>query len=355
MYEPRPDLARAALGVLFLVALVGLSLWVLLPFLGAVAWATMVVVATWPALLAVQRKLWNSRSLAAALMTVALLVVLIVPLAAAITTIVAHAREFAGWAKAIAAFRLSSPPAWLARLPLVGEIAERVWQEFAVTGVGELAAKAGPYAAAITRWFIAQVGNLGKLSLQLLLTVVFAAVLYARGEDAADGVRRFARRLAGENGVNAVLLAAQAIRGVALGVVVTALAQALLGGIGLLIAGVPFAAVLTALMFVLAVAQIGAAPVLVVPVIWLYWSGATGWGTFLLAWTVAVGGLDNVLRPMLIRKGAKLPLLLVFSGVVGGLIAFGLIGIFIGPIVLAVGYTLLKAWIEQAPAEAHSR
>jgi predicted PurR-regulated permease PerM len=353
MYNPRQDLARAALGVLFLAALVGLSLWILVPFLGAIAWATMVVVATWPALLAVQARLWNSRALAVTVMTVALLVVLIVPLLAAITTIVAHAKDFAGWAKAIAAFRLSSsPPAWLVQLPLVGEIALRAWQEIGVTGVGELAAKAGPYAAAVTRWFIAQVGNLGKLFLQLLLTVVFAAVLYARGEGVAEGVRRFARRLAGENGVNAVLLAAQAIRGVALGVVVTALAQALLGGIGLLIASVPFAAVLTALMFILAVAQIGAAPVFVIPVIWLYWTGSTGWGTFLLVWTIVVSGIDNVLRPMLIRKGAKLPLLLVFAGVVGGLIAFGLIGIFIGPIVLAVGYTLLKAWVEQAPEEA---
>ena len=352
MNDPRQDLARAALGVLFLVALVGLSMWILLPFLGAVAWATMVVVATWPALLAVQARLWNRRWLAVTVMTVALLVVLIVPLAAAITTIVAHAKDFAGWAKAIAAFRLSSPPAWLVKLPLVGEIAQRAWEDIGVTGVGELAAKAGPYAAAITRWFIAQVGNLGKLFLQLLLTVVFAAVLYARGEGVAEGVRRFARRLAGDNGVNAVLLAAQAIRGVALGVVVTALAQALLGGIGLLIASVPFAAVLTALMFILAVAQIGAAPVLVVPVIWLYWAGSTGWATFLLVWTIVVSGIDNVLRPMLIRKGAKLPLLLVFAGVVGGLIAFGLIGIFIGPIVLAVGYTLLKAWVEQSPEGA---
>ncbi len=351
MNNSRQDLARAALGVLFLAALVGLSLWILLPFLGAIAWATMIVVATWPALLAVQSRLWKSRAFAVTVMTVALLVVLIVPLAAAITTIVAHSKEFAGWAKAIAAFRLSSPPAWLVQLPLIGDVARQAWEEIGVAGVGELAAKAGPYAAAATRWFIAQVGNLGKLFLQLLLTVLFAAVLYARGESAATGVRRFARRLAGENGVNAVALAAQAIRGVALGVVVTALAQSVLGGIGLLIAGVPFTAVLTALMFILAVAQIGAAPVLVVPVVWLYWTGSTGWATFLLVWTLAVGGLDNILRPMLIKRGAHLPLLLVFSGVIGGLIAFGLIGIFIGPIVLAVGYTLLKAWVEEAPEE----
>ncbi len=110
-------------------------------------------------------------------------------------------------------------------------------------------------------------------------------------------------------------------------------------------AGIPFAAVLTAVMFMLAIAQVGPLLVLVPSVIWTFWNDGTGWGTFLLVWTVVVGALDNVLRPILIRKGADLPLLLIFSGVVGGLMAFGLIGIFVGPVVLAVAYTLLAAWV----------
>ena len=181
---------------------------------------------------------------------------------------------------------------------------------------------------------------------EFLLTVVFAAILYAHGEQAAVWVRRFGRRLGGESGDAAVLLSAQAIRGVALGVVVTALVQALLGGIGLAIAGVPFVAILTAVMFMFSVAQIGAVPVLIPAVIWLYWRDDVVWGSFLLVVTVVVGTLDNVLRPILIKKGADLPLLLIFAGVIGGLIAFGLIGIFVGPMVLAVTYTLLGAWIE---------
>ena len=136
----------------------------------------------------------------------------------------------------------------------------------------------------------------------------------------------------------------------ALGVGVTAIVQALLGGIGLAIAGVPFAGLLTALMFMLCIAQIGALPVLVPAAIWAFWDGSTGWGVFLVVVSVVVAALDNVLRPVLIRLGADLPLLLIFAGVIGGLLAFGLVGIFVGPVVLAVAYTLLEAWISDGEA-----
>ena len=136
-----------------------------------------------------------------------------------------------------------------------------------------MAVKVAPYAGGLTRWFVAEVGSFGAVFVQFLLTVVLAAILYAYGESAAGWTRRFGVRLAGERGEAMVRLSAQAIRGVALGVVVTALIQALLGGLGLAIAGVPFVAVLTAVMFMLAVAQIGAVPVLVVAVAWLSRSG----------------------------------------------------------------------------------
>ena len=145
-----------------------------------------------------------------------------------------------------------------------------------------------------------------------------------------------------------VRLAGQAIRGVALGVVVTAVVQSLLAGLGLLVAGIPFAAPLTALAFILCIAQVGPILVLAPAVAYLFWSGQTGWGAFLLVWTIVVGTMDNVLRPVLIKKGADLPLVLVFAGVLGGLMTFGLIGIFVGPVVLAVAHTLLEAWAKEA-------
>ena len=197
-------------------------------------------------------------------------------------------------------------------------------------------------------------GSIGLLLVQFLLTVIIAAILYANGETAARGADRFARRLAGPRGENAVHLAAQAIRAVALGVVVTADSPVRLAGIGLAIAGVPFATILTALMFILAVAQVGPAPVLIPATIWVYAKSGAVWGTGFLVWAIFCVTFDNFLRPMLIKRGADLPLLLIFAGVIGGLIAFGVIGLFIGPVVLAVAYTLLVDWVSEGQEEPPS-
>jgi predicted PurR-regulated permease PerM len=180
---------------------------------------------------------------------------------------------------------------------------------------------------------------------QFLLTVVIAAVLFSGGEKVAGAVRRFAHRLAGQRGEDAAILAAKTIRGVALGIVVTALLQSLVAGIGLMVAGVPAAGLLAAVIFILALAQLPVLLVLGPAVIWLYWKGEPVWGTVLLVWTIAVMGIDNFVRPFLIRKGIDLPLLLILTGVIGGLIAFGILGLFIGPVVLAVTYRLLEAWV----------
>jgi predicted PurR-regulated permease PerM len=346
MNPPQRDLAQITLGVLFIGGLIAASYWILQPFLPAVIWATMVVVATWRVMLGIQARLWGKRSLAVTAMTLILLMVLVVPLSLAIATIADNSDRILGWARWLSEFTVPPPPDWVVGLPLVGPKLQHFWEEVAATGIQEYAARFAPYAKTGTEWFIGKAGNFGLLFLQFLLTVVIAAIMYAGGESAADWMKRFGQRLGGERGANVVVLAGQAIRGVALGVVVTAVVQSLLGGIGLALAGVPMAAVLTVLMFMLCIAQLGPILVLLPAVAWLYWSGDNGWGTFLLVWTLVVGSLDNVLRPYLIKKGADLPLLLIFAGVIGGMITIGLVGIFVGPVVLAVAYTLLDAWVE---------
>ncbi len=347
------DITRILLAVVSIGGLIAASFWVLRPFLPAVIWATMIVVATWPMMRAVQARLWGRRSLAVAVMILAMLVVIVAPVAVAIVAIVDHADDIVAWSRSMAGLAVPAPPEWVRNLPLVGERIAGEWQKLSSARREDLAARVTPYLKDIFRWVIGQAGSLGILFVQFLLTLAVSAVLYARGEAAGAGVLAFARRLAGERGERVAVLSAQAIRAVALGVVVTALVQSAFGGIGLAITGVPYPVLLTAVMFLLGVAQIGPGPVLLGAVIWLYWKHETAWGTVMLVWSIITGTLDNFLRPILIKKGADLPLLLIFAGVLGGLVAFGIIGLFIGPVVLAVTYTLLVAWVIEGdmPAE----
>ena len=346
------DLTRTTFAVLFIGLFLGTSLWILRPFLGPTVWATMVVVATWPLMLRVQRMLWGLRSLAVVVMTLLLLLLFVVPLVLAIVTIVGNADLLIDWAKLVATYSLPHAlPAWVSNLPVLGSMADSAWRHAADLGLRDLLPRLSPYAGDLTRWFVAQVGSTGVLLLQFLLTVLMAAVMYSQGEAAAALVRRFAHRLAGDRGADAVTLAGGAIRGVALGVGGTAFVQAVLGGLGVALAGVPFSALLTALMFMLCIAQVGPMPVLLGAAGWAFYEGSTGWAIFLVVWALVLGTVDNFIRPVLIKMGADLPLLLIFAGVIGGLFAFGLVGIFVGPLMLAVGYTLLEAWMDdEAPA-----
>ena len=302
-----------------------------------------------------QAWLGGRRSLAVAAMTTTLLLILVVPLYFAVAAILENTQQITDWSKSLATFLVAPPPAWVGALPLVGSKLATRWQEFAAAGPEEISAHLAPVARTLVLWFVGQVGSVGMLLVQFLLTVIIAAILYGNGEAAARGADLVARRLMGARGENVLHLAAQAVRAVALGVVVTAILQSALAWIGLVIAGVPFATILTAMIFILGVAQVGAAPVLIGAVVWVYMKSGAVWGTGFLVWAILCSTFDNFLRPMLIKHGADLPLLLIFAGVLGGLIAFGVIGLFIGPVVLAVAYTLLVDWVsESTPSDGQA-
>ncbi len=342
------DVTRTTLQVLTIGALLVSSLLVLQPFLVAVTWGATIAIATWPVLVRIETGLGGRRGLAVFVMTSALALIVALPVFFAITTLVRTAPRVEEWATALTHVTIPAPPSWVESLPVVGgTIAER-WREVARASADEVAAYVMPAAQAVGLWFVGQAGSVAAFVIQLLLTIVVTAILYANGEAAVDTANGFARRLAGPRGEQVVHLAAMAIRAVALGVVVTAVVQSLLGGLGLVVAGVPFAGFLTALMFVLGIAQIGAGPVLIGAVIWVYAQQGAGVGTIFLVWAIFCTVLDNFLRPLLIKRGADLPLLLIFAGVIGGLVAFGIIGLFIGPVLLAVAYTLLMDWIADA-------
>jgi predicted PurR-regulated permease PerM len=343
----RRDLMQLTLGVLFIVALIVASFWIMRSFLVPIVWAAMIVIATWPVMIRIDASFGRRRWLAVLVMMVAMLLVFVVPFWVAVSTIVEYSDNIQQWARSLKEIHLPLPPDWIARLPLAGPKIATTWTEYASQTPEALAAKLSPYVGQALRWLAAEAGGIGLLVVQFLLTIIIAAVMYAGGETAAAGIRKFGRRFAGKRGEDVVLLASRAIRGVALGVVVTALIQALLGGIGLAVAGVPFAGVLTAAMLMLCLMQVGPTLVLLPATLWTFYTGDNVWGTLLAIWTVFVGTIDNFIRPVLIKQGADLPLLLIFAGVIGGLISMGLLGIFVGPVVLAVAYTLLEAWVNE--------
>jgi len=345
------DITRTTLSVLFIGILITANFWVLKAFLLPFVWAVIIVVATWPVLLRIQSGMGGKRGPAVAIMTLALLALLIAPIIVAVLTILEIPDQVSALLKSLEAQGLPPLPGWVPGIPFIGAKIAKMWGELATAGREDIAARLAPHAGDIISWLADRVGGRVMMILQFLLTVIIAAILYAGGKPAAYAVRRFAHRLAGQRGDDVVVLGAKTIRGVALGVGLTAIIQSALGAIGLAVAGVPAVAVLTAVMFVLCIAQLGPALILFPAVIWLFWSDQTLWGSILLAWSIVVVALDNFLRPVLIKKGADLPLLLIFAGVIGGLVAFGIIGLFIGPVVLAVTFTLLSAWVGGAQGE----
>ncbi|MBB1201117.1 AI-2E family transporter YdiK [Enterobacteriaceae bacterium 89] len=346
VHRPR-DIPQILLSVLFLSLMIVASIWIVQPFILGFAWAAMIVIATWPVLIKLQRILFGRRSLAVLVMTLLLFLLFVIPIALLVNSLVDGSTPLV---HAISSGNLTLPDlAWLNSIPWVGAKLYSAWHGLLDMGGTAIMAKVRPYIGTTTTWFVGQAAHIGRFMMHCGLMLLFSALLYWQGEKVAYGVRYFATRLAARRGDAAVLLAGQAIRAVALGVVVTALVQAVLGGIGLAISGVPYATLLTVVMIFSCLVQLGPLVVLIPCIIWLYWTGDTTWGTVLLVWSCVVGTMDNFIRPMLIRMGADLPMVLILTGVIGGLIAFGMIGLFIGPVLLAVSWRLFDAWVREVP------
>lgn len=353
--RPPVDIARILLIIVILSLLIFGSLYIVRPFLPALLWATMIVVATWPLMIGIERRVGGRRSIAVAAMVMGMLVVIVLPLSAAVATIAERGGDVIALAQRLPDYALPPPPRWIHDVPLAGGRLAREWQRLSDAGPGGILARVQPYAMIGTQWLLSRAGAAGALLIHLLLTVVIAGILYSRGELALSMVARFAARLAGDRGAAAVRLTGLSIRAVALGIVVTSAVQAALGGLGLYVTGVPGAAFLTALILILCLAQIGSAIPLFGAAVWLFRRGDEVAAIELAVWTLLIIGLDKVLRPLLIKRGVDLPILLILTGVLGGLVAFGIVGLFIGPVILAVTFTLMQAWIAQevppAPAD----
>jgi predicted PurR-regulated permease PerM len=329
--------------VLLAILAIGCVL-ILRPFFTAVCFALILVVATWPAFERLRQSLGGRRTLAALLMVMLATLVFVAPPALVAASLDYNVAGTVRLVRDLSQHGLPPPPAWVAEVDLIGPEIYARWQ---------VLAGGGPEAVERIQAFIARARHelidaglsLGNAVVQLILAMLTAFVLYRDGDAVRRGLVIAGRRIAGDQAPRLLRVAYATVNGVVYGVLGTALAQALLILMGLWVTGIPAALLLGLLLFVLALIPFGPLLIWGPAAVWLYLNGEIGWAVFVMVWSLAAGFVtDNVLRPYLISRGSDLPLLLVLFGVVGGAVTFGILGLFLGPTLLAVGYELIREW-----------
>jgi predicted PurR-regulated permease PerM len=327
---------------------------VLRPFVGAILFAGVLCFSTWPGFVWLRQR-WNGRSsLAALAFVLAMVVALALPVGLAAQSLIVHS---AGAVEAVRGFLDGESslalPAFVVNLPFVGGWLNDYWV-LLMESREELVALAKRLADPAKTMLVALGGAIGEGLVQILIAIFVAFFFYRDGERVQRLLAEGMARLAGPaHGQRLFTTAQDAVKGVVYGLLGTAVAQAAVALLGFVIAGVPGAMLLAALTFVLSLVPMG--PVLVWggAAAWLYATGQTGWAIFMVAYGLAViSSVDNFVKPILMSRAGNLSMLLVVLGVFGGAIAFGFIGLFVGPALLAVGWTVMKSWLDNVPEEA---
>ena len=323
---------------------------VLHPFVPAILFAAVVCSSSWPLYIRLHRLLWGNATLAALVMSSLMVVLVLGPCLLLAISLSDNVSVFMETVKAALDGGAVEAPAWLSSVPLVGEYAAQYWQRVATSGESVAAQSKGLLEP--IRVFVVGVGKfVGNGLVQMTLAVFIGFFFYRDGNVLMATVRKFLDRLAG--GLAGELLATtqNTVTGVVHGIFGTALAQALVAVVGFLIAGVPAAWLLGVGTFFLSLIPVGPPLLWGGATVWLLMHGETGWAIFMALWgLLVISTIDNVVKPYLISRASKLPLLMIVLGVFGGVVAFGFIGVFIGPPVLAVGLMLLQLWIDR-PAD----
>ena len=337
-----------------MAVLLVLTFEVVAPFLVSLAWAGILVLVTWSPFKRLAR-LVRSQWLAAALIVLVIGSVLVVPVVLAGIELSSRIDAIGDWYQQKMATGWPPVPQWIATLPWVGPRIEHFWTGLG-TGDPTAVAKAREVGALLIGFLLKVAAALGQGLLLVLLSLVFALFMYAGGEPLARWLYALATRIGGTQGRELLDVAGETVRAVVYGIVGTALAQGALAFFGYWIAGVPYALSFGLVSAVLALVPDGQALVGLPLAIWLYQQGQTGWALFLAIWMLFVVGLaDNIIKPLLIGKRSSLPVVLILIGVVGGALAWGALGLFLGPTVLAVFHNVMGQWAfpkkEDAPEE----
>jgi len=339
------NVVEPAAALLAIAILIGGSVLILLPFVSVMLWAAILVYATWTPYLKLTTLLRGNRQLAAVLLVLLLMVFALGPIFYAGVELGANIGVMTQWLRDHLATGLPSLPEWVVTLPMAGEAIGTWWQRLAA-GDSVVLGQLKSFVAPVTGLALTLGAALGQGLLMLLFSLVLAVFFYLGGEITVQWLRGGMHRIAGDRGDSLLTLAGNTVRGVVYGIMGTALAQGMLAAIGFALAGVPGAATLGLICCFLSLIPIGPALIWGPAAFWLYQTGDTGWAIFMVIWGVAVVSMaDNILKPLFIGRGTRLPFLLIMLGIFGGAMMFGLLGIFIGPTLLSVAYAVLGEWI----------
>lgn len=334
------------------ILLIGGCLYILAPFFAPLLWAAIISYCSWEIYLGLVRMLRGHRGIAAFVMMLAVLLCVVGPFSYAVAALAGQADQVKAFAEKLIDHGLPSLPDWVANLPLVGERIQSFWNDL-LKGDEQIANfLRSKLAAPAGQWLLTLGAATGAGLLQLVLSIFLTFFFYTGGDIALNWLLVGVGRIAGARGPHLLQLAGGTIKGVVYGILGTALVQAVLAGLGYWIAGVPAAGILGFATFFLSVVPMGPGLIWVPAAIWLYTTGSTGWAIFILLWgVVIVSSVDNVIKPLLISRGGAMPFIIVLLGVLGGALAMGFLGVFIGPTLLAVGYSVLHDWTADKPDE----
>jgi predicted PurR-regulated permease PerM len=356
--DDRPDPAdRDQLTTTFVelairIAALGLVLYwtliLLLPFLTIGIWSAVLTVALYPAFEWLARRLGGRRRSAAVLITILSLLVVIGPATWLALDLVESLRMISDRID-LSTLALPAPPASVKDWPLIGDPIYQFWN-LASTNLAEALAKLVPQLKPVGTVLLGIAADAGTGILKFFAAIIVAGFLFAPAPSIIGAVKKFLRRLVPERGEEFANLAGATIRAVSRGVIGISVLQALLAGIGLMMAGVPAASVITSAVLIFGIIQIGPAIILVPVVIWSWFAMEPATALLFTAYMVPVNLLDNVLKPIVMGRGLKTPTLVILIGLLGGTLAYGITGLFLGPIVLAVIWELLVAWIREGEA-----
>jgi len=326
--------------------LVMLATWcfqIVQPFIVPVFWGVIIAVAVYPAYRKLEAVLNGRRGLSATLVTLMLLIVLVVPSVMLADTLVSGVQGLADEVQS-GTLKVPPPPESVRTWPFIGEPLQAFWQT-ASQNLASALGSVAPQLKAFGGWLLSAAAGAGLGILQFVVAIIIAGVLLAQAAAGDRAAQAIGRRLAGDQGAGFVEVAEATVRSVARGILGVALIQSLLAGIGFLVVGVPGAGLWALVALLLSVIQIGIIPIVLPIVIYVFYTADTVTAVVFLVWSIVVSALDNVLKPILLGRGVKVPMVVIFVGAIGGFITSGIIGLFVGAVILALGYKLFLAWL----------